>query len=280
MLAMLAYPETQARAHAELDAVVGRDRLPTFADHPQLPYIRAMVKEVLRWRPAGPLGSPHRSIEDDWYEGMFIPKGTICIPNVWHMNRDPELFGENTEHFDPGRYLDASGDLQAAPDLPDIKEEGHFTYGFGRRICVGRHMADNSLFINMAIMLWATKIERKKDASGQLMPLDLDGWVDIGLVMLADFITFAMWVKIWVLTRAFISADVRSLSKSRLHPASRRLPRCLHRNVSCEGYDYGVKWGDIQCHTSHFSKTISPFECDTGRTQRRAQDVGTDRSGK
>ncbi|KAF8485183.1 cytochrome P450 [Russula ochroleuca] len=181
MLAMLAYPETQARAHAELDAVVGRARLPTFADYLHLPYIRAMVKEVLRWRPVSPLGSPHRSTEDDWYEGMFIPKGTICIPNVWHMNRDPELFGKNTEHFDPGRYLDASGDL--APGLSDIKEEGHFTYGFGRRNCVGRHMADNSFFINTAIMLWATKIERKKDASGRFLPLDLDGWVDVGLVV-------------------------------------------------------------------------------------------------
>ncbi|KAH9987348.1 cytochrome P450 [Russula vinacea] len=199
MFAMLAYPETQARAHAELDAVVGRDRSPTLETY----------------RPTGIATSIHW---DDWYEGMFIPKGTICIPNVWHMNRDPELFGKNAEHFDPARYLDANGCLHVAPGLSDIKEEGHFTYGFGRRICVGRHMADNSLFINMAIMLWANRIEGKKDASGRLIPLDLDGWLDIGLVMLADFITFATWMLMW----AFISADVRSLLRSRLHPASQR----------------------------------------------------------
>ncbi|KAF8485186.1 cytochrome P450 [Russula ochroleuca] len=187
MLAMLAYPETQALAHAELDAVVGRARLPTFADYPHLPYIRAMVKEAMRWRPVGPLGVPHRSTEDDWYEGKFIPKGTICIANVWHMNRDPELFGKNTEHFDPGRYLDANGDI--ASGFSEFKEQGHFAYGFGRRNCIGRHMADNSLFINIAIMLWASKIEGKKDASGKLLPLDLDRWVDIGLVVLAKFIT-------------------------------------------------------------------------------------------
>jgi cytochrome P450 len=187
-LAMLAYPETQARAQAEIDAVVGRARLPTFADFPHLPYIRAMVKEILRWRPVGPLGSPHRSTEDDWYEGMFIPKGTICMPNIWHMNRDPELFGKNTEYFDPGRYLDASGDL--ASGVSDVKEQGHFTYGFGRRICVGSHMANDSLFIDIAVILWANKLERKKDATGQLLPLDLDGWVDVGLAASADFITF------------------------------------------------------------------------------------------
>ena len=185
MLAMLAYPETQARAHAELDAIVGRARLPTFADYPHLPYIRAMVKEALRWRPVAPLGVPHQSTEDDWYDGMFIPKGTLCLTNVWHMNRDPEIFGKNREHFDPARYLDASGDL--ASGVSDIKEQGHFSYGFGRRNCVGRHMADDSLFINIAVMLWATKIERKKDGSGRFLPLDLGGWVDVGVVVLADY---------------------------------------------------------------------------------------------
>jgi hypothetical protein len=51
-------------------------------------------------------------------------------------------------------------------------------------------MADNSLFINIAIFLWAMKIERKKDASGRVLPLDVDGRVDVGLVVLADYITY------------------------------------------------------------------------------------------
>ena len=186
MFAMLAYPETQARAHVELDSVVGRSRLPTFADLPHLPYIRAMVKETLRWRPISPSGPPHQTTEDDWYEGMFIPKGTVLIPNMWHMNRDPEIFGKNPEHFDPARYLDASGNI-----APEIKERGHFTYGFGRRICVGRHMANNTLFINIAVLLWAAEIGRKKGASGSFVPLDLDGWVDVGLaVLVVFFITY------------------------------------------------------------------------------------------
>ena len=183
-LAMLAYPETQARAQAEIDAVVGRARLPTFTDYPHLPYVRAMVKEVLRWRPVAPLAAPHKSTEDDWYEGTFIPKGTICIPNLWHMNRDPEVYGQNTEDFDPTRYLDATGEM--APGESHIREEGHFSYGFGRRICVGRHMADNSLFINIAVLLWAVKIERKVDVLGQLLPLDMDGFVDHGVVVSVD----------------------------------------------------------------------------------------------
>ena len=185
-LAMLAYPEAQARGHAELDAVIGRTRLPTFADYPHLPYIRAMVKELLRWRPLSPIITPHRTTEDDWYEGMFLPKGTICLANAWHMNRDSEIYGKNTDDFDPVRYLDESGGMAAG--ITDLKKEGHFTYGFGARNCVGRHMADNSLFINIATLLWAMVFKRKKDESGRFVPLDVDGCVDVGLIVLVGFI--------------------------------------------------------------------------------------------
>ncbi|KAH9164020.1 cytochrome P450 [Lactarius sanguifluus] len=99
LLALLAHPEVQVRAHAELDEVVGYARLPTFADLPSLPYIRAMVKEALRWSPATPLGVPHASSADDWYEGMFIPKGTIVLPNMCLINSDPTVFGSD---FQPG----------------------------------------------------------------------------------------------------------------------------------------------------------------------------------
>jgi cytochrome P450 len=146
-----------------------------------------MVKELLRWRPIAPIIT-HGTTEDDWYEGMFIPKDTICLANAWNMNRDPEIFGENTEDFEPARYLDASGDI--APGVTDLKKDGHFSYGFGSRICVGRHMADNSLFINIAILLWAMRIERKKDASGRFLPLDVDGWVEGGPIVLAGLITY------------------------------------------------------------------------------------------
>ena len=55
-LAMLAHPEVQKRAQDELDAVVGQGRVPTFADKSHLPYIMAVVKETIRWRPVTPSG--------------------------------------------------------------------------------------------------------------------------------------------------------------------------------------------------------------------------------
>ena len=180
---MLAYPETHSCAQAELDTVVGRARPTSFADYPNLPYIHAMVKEALRWRPVAPLAGPHRCTKDDWYEGTFIPEGTICLPclpNLWYMNCDPEIFAENATQFDLAWHLNVNGDIAHGPS--NTKEE-HISYGFGRRKCVSQHVANNLLFIDIAVLLWATKIERKKDASGQLIPLDLDGFEGHGLTV-------------------------------------------------------------------------------------------------
>ncbi|KAI0273355.1 cytochrome P450 [Gloeopeniophorella convolvens] len=178
--AMLAYPETQVRAQGELDAVVGRGRLPSFADFPHLPYIQAMVKEVLRWRPSVRLGVPHVSISDDWYEGVFIPRGTLVIPNIWQCNHDPALYGADAARFNPARFLDKAGGLVPGP--PDAREEGHMAYGYGRRACVGKYLANNSLFIDIATLLWAMKFERKKDAKGNEEPVNVDDYVGDSLV--------------------------------------------------------------------------------------------------
>ena len=63
MLAMVLYPDAMRRAQAEIDAVVGRERMPSFLDRAKLPFIDAMVKEVLRWRTVGPLGLPRRTTQ-------------------------------------------------------------------------------------------------------------------------------------------------------------------------------------------------------------------------
>ncbi|KAI9464785.1 cytochrome P450 [Russula earlei] len=182
MLAMVAFPETQRRAQAELDAVVGRGRIPSFSDLPSLPYVRAMVKEVLRWRPVLPVGIPHCSLEDDWYEGMFIPRGTMCLVNVGLCNHDPTVYGDDAARFDPSRHLTPRGAL--APGPRDTQDEGHVVYGFGKRICIGRHVANDTMFIAFAVMLWAMELAPAKDGCGRDVPVDVDGYVDNGMVHL------------------------------------------------------------------------------------------------
>ena len=103
-----------------------------------------MVKEVLRWHRVDPVGLPHRTTEDDWYNGYFVPKGTLLVPNVWHLNRDPDMYGPDADLFNPSRHLDRDGQLLLAA-IADTKEESHVSDGFGRRICVGRHVVHNAL---------------------------------------------------------------------------------------------------------------------------------------
>ena len=81
---MVLHPDEQKKAQAELDRVVGTDRLPEFSDEDSLPYICALIKELLRWRSVVPLGIPHRSVEEDQYRGYRIPKGSIVIANIWY----------------------------------------------------------------------------------------------------------------------------------------------------------------------------------------------------
>jgi cytochrome P450 len=180
-LAMIAHPEFQKRAQAELDAVVGRSRTPTFSDASTLPYIQALVRETLRWRPVIPLGIPHNTTEDDWYEGMFIPKGAMCFVNLWKCHHDPAFYGDDAASFNPERFLDAHGGIVPGP--ADTRDEGHCAYGFGRRVCVGKQLANNSLFIAIATILWAASLERVRNDSGEEVPLDTDGFIDIGMVL-------------------------------------------------------------------------------------------------
>ena len=177
---MMAFPEVQRRAQAEIDAVVCRNRLPTFTDTPYLPYVRAIMREILRWHPSVPLGTPHVAAEEDWYEGMYIPKGTICVSNLWHCNHDRAVFGEDADEFRPERHLDEKGELLPGPF--ETYQAGHVSFGFGKRICVGKELANESLFINTVRILWAAKLERARDENGKEVLLDVESVVDAGAV--------------------------------------------------------------------------------------------------
>ena len=83
---MAMHPEIQQKAQQELDRVVGKDRLPTFADEASLPYVNAILKELLRWHTVAPIALPHRAVADDEYNGYHIPAGTIVSVNVWSVS--------------------------------------------------------------------------------------------------------------------------------------------------------------------------------------------------
>ncbi|KAI7971499.1 hypothetical protein EIK77_001375 [Talaromyces pinophilus] len=165
VLAARLFPRIIGPAQAELESVIGTSRLPTVDDSPNMPYINAIVKETLRWRPVVPESVPHLNTEEDEYMGYRIPKGSIILPNVWGIHLNPDIYPD-PNNFLPERWL-AKG---APPE--------HAAFGFGRRICTGQHIAYNSLFLNVARILWACNIGPKIDADGREVPVDEWGFSD------------------------------------------------------------------------------------------------------
>jgi cytochrome P450 len=159
IVATLLRPEIQTMAQKELDAVIGRERLPNFEDRPRLPFVDAICKEVSRWRPVTPLGFPHASTEDDVYKGFFIPKGAFVISNIWAILHDPVMYPE-PDVFKPERFINPNGTLREDPVLAS-------SFGFGRRICPGRHLADATMFIAISSLLSVFNIKKGNSVNGR-----------------------------------------------------------------------------------------------------------------
>ncbi|KZS93997.1 cytochrome P450 [Sistotremastrum niveocremeum HHB9708] len=175
ILAMMLYPEAQKKAQEELDAVLTDMRLPTFEDRECTPYLSAILKETLRWKPVAPLTIPHSVIQDDEYNGMFIPKDTRIFANIWNMVYNSDDYPEPFE-FIPERFLDPSS---KAPQLrKDIVDSEELLFGFGRRVCPGRAFATASLWIAMATLLTGFEISLPVDPEGNPIKPDLDYRID------------------------------------------------------------------------------------------------------
>ncbi|KAL1664269.1 cytochrome P450 [Schizophyllum commune] len=164
IFAIVNHPEVQERARAELNAVVGSDRLPEMEDRPNLPYIERVAQETFRIYPVAPLGAPHKSTEDDVYDGMFIPKGSVVVSNAFAMTHDEDVYTDPWR-FDPDRYLPLDEGGRGEP-LP----AAHF--GFGRRICPGRYLGEASVFIAIATILHVLTIKKMKDDNGEEITID------------------------------------------------------------------------------------------------------------
>ncbi|KAF7320601.1 Cytochrome P450 [Mycena chlorophos] len=160
LLAMVHYPDCLSKAQKEVDAVLqGKlEQLPSFEDREQLPCIEHLMQECLRWFPVVPLGVPHRSIQDDVYRGMFIPKGSIVFSNIRGISLDESVYHKPYE-FIPERFL-------ASPEGPG---EPKFTdaFGFGRRACPGLYLAQDSLWIAIATFVATCDVHPLLDSMGQ-----------------------------------------------------------------------------------------------------------------
>jgi cytochrome P450 len=143
--------------------VIGSSRTPTLDDRPNLPYLTACMREVFRWRTILPCTFPHQTKQQDTYMGYRIPANSTIIPLQWCMNLNDSNF--NDPHtFDPSRWLG-----------PSASELRYHAFGYGRRICPGRHIAENSVWLNMAKLVWGFDITAADDSVGRGVDPD-KGW--------------------------------------------------------------------------------------------------------
>ncbi|KAI1503389.1 cytochrome P450 [Biscogniauxia marginata] len=174
--ALLIYPNVVKEAQAELDRVCG-PRIPTLEDMDSLPYIRGCVKETLRWMPGALNGIPHAALRDDEYLGYTIPKGATVMYNVWAVHNDGQRH-PSPRVFDPSRWAGDSQTSAEAAANADVTKRDHFAFGAGRRLCPGIYIADRSLLLATARLLWAFDFRRAKDANGNDIIPDMDDLTD------------------------------------------------------------------------------------------------------
>ncbi|KZO99693.1 cytochrome P450 [Calocera viscosa TUFC12733] len=159
LVAMLLFPNVQKNAQAEMDRVIGKDRLPSLEDRELLPYCSALLQETLRWNPVVPLCIPHVLTQDEPYDGYVLPRGSIVIANSWALARDPAVYPD-PEAFKPERFL--------APDGKTLTsgEDGREVFGFGRRVCPGNYLAEASLFAFVCTFIWAANLTGSPEWDG------------------------------------------------------------------------------------------------------------------
>ncbi|KAL6556865.1 hypothetical protein OROHE_006741 [Orobanche hederae] len=154
-------PEILAKVQQELDTVVGKDNMVEESHINKLPYLYAVMKEVLRLHPALPLLVPHCPSTTCNVSGYTIPKGTRVFVNVWAIHRDPSIW-ENPLEFCPDRFSDGKWDYTG-------NDFSYFPFGSGRRICVGTAMAERMFMFSLASLLhsfdWSLSVGEKMDLS-------------------------------------------------------------------------------------------------------------------
>lgn len=157
-LAMCHYPHFMPKLQEEIDRICG-DRPPEFKDMERMPYLRACIRETLRWRPAVPTGIPHQLTQDDVYNGYHIPAKSVMHPLEWGMSRNPERYPcPNT--YNPDRWMDPTFPTYQEPltRFPTICYYSQF--GYGRRTCQGQEVTEADLFCGLGALAWGFNIRK------------------------------------------------------------------------------------------------------------------------
>ncbi|GAA0184579.1 hypothetical protein LIER_31867 [Lithospermum erythrorhizon] len=145
MAEMMNKPDILRKVQFELETVVGKANIVEEFHIHKLPYLYAVMKEILRLHPVLPLLVPHCPSETTTVAGYTIPKGARIFFNVWAIHRDPTIW-ENPLEFDPDRFLNSKCDYSG-------NDFAYFPFGSGRRICAGTAMAERMFMFSVASLI-------------------------------------------------------------------------------------------------------------------------------
>ncbi|XP_039107199.1 cytochrome P450 1B1 [Hyaena hyaena] len=161
LILLTRYPEVQARVQAELDQVVGRDRLPCMEDQPNLPYVMAFIYEAMRFSSFVPVTIPHATTTSASVLGYHIPKDTVVFVNQWSVNHDPVKW-PNPEDFSPARFLDKDG-------LIDKDLTGSvMIFSVGKRRCIGEELSKMQLFLFISLLAHECNFKASPDEPSKM----------------------------------------------------------------------------------------------------------------
>jgi cytochrome P450 len=166
-LSMVLHPEWQEKVRQEYDEVIG-DRVVEVTDSPNLPILRACIKECVRWRPPVPLGVPRLLEEDDEWNGYYLPKGAVIHAIDLALARNPERYPDG-DNYRPERWLEDSWPTYKEPLTEHPRLMGHHGFGMGRRMCPGIEVTEAELLVACGSIIGNFELKPYMDANGQPM---------------------------------------------------------------------------------------------------------------
>ncbi|KAG1651569.1 Cytochrome P450 2U1 [Nymphon striatum] len=144
LLFMIHHPKIQEKVQAEIDEVIGKERLPTMEDKRLLPFTTATLQEVERLASVAPFGVPRSNDKPAEFAGYKFPENSIFLFNLYNVHRDP-TYWKNPLDFDPNRFIDKDG--------KDFRPPYLMPFGSGKRGCVGESMAKMEIFLLFVTLL-------------------------------------------------------------------------------------------------------------------------------
>ncbi|KAF2753441.1 cytochrome P450 oxidoreductase [Pseudovirgaria hyperparasitica] len=164
-LAMVLHPEWQTRVREEYDAVIG-DRPVAMKDSPNLPVLRAAIKECFRWRPPVALGVPRLVEEDDEWNGYYIPKGAVVHAVDLAMARDANIYPD-PDSYRPERWLQSDFPTYREPLTEYPRFKGYHGFGMGRRVCMGIELTEAELLVACGSIVGSFELKPTTNAKGE-----------------------------------------------------------------------------------------------------------------